>query len=117
MPRFQRLAPTRPPIGALRHRLTLEAPVDAPDAAGGATRTWNVVATLWAAIEPFVSDANFRALRPEQTTTHRITMRWRGDIDGAKRLRLGARVFAVIATADADERRRRLVCLCEEVKP
>lgn len=38
--------------GELRHRLTLEAPVETPDGAGGVTRSFATVATLWAAVTP-----------------------------------------------------------------
>lgn len=41
-----------PLIGALRHRVTLEAPVDAPDGAGGYTRSFTPIANLWARITP-----------------------------------------------------------------
>jgi hypothetical protein len=39
-------------IASLRHRLTLEAPEDEPDGAGGVVRVWNSLGQVWAAIEP-----------------------------------------------------------------
>jgi SPP1 family predicted phage head-tail adaptor len=117
MPRFHDMPRIHPPIAAMRHRLAIEAPVDTPDGAGGATRSWTTVALIWAALEPIGNDVRFAAGRPEQATTHRITMRWRSDLDGGKRLRMGTRIFQILACADSDERRKRLVCLCEEVTP
>ena len=38
--------------GALNRRLVLEAPVESADGAGGVTRSYSAVATLWAAVEP-----------------------------------------------------------------
>jgi SPP1 family predicted phage head-tail adaptor len=117
MSRFQNTRGEHPAPGRLRHRLAIEAPLDLPDAAGGATRSWTIIGQCWARIEPVGADVRFAQGRPEQAQTHRIVLRWRADIDGSHRFRLGVRRFQVLATADADERRRRLVCLCEEIKP
>ena len=57
MPRFQRLFGRRLSLGGLRHRFAIEAPVDTADEAGGATRAWEVVDTVWAAVEPFGAEA------------------------------------------------------------
>nr|WP_245216204.1 head-tail adaptor protein [Sagittula salina] len=37
---------------ALNHRLVLEAPQDVPDGAGGHTRTWAALGTLWGRVDP-----------------------------------------------------------------
>ena len=102
----------------LRHRVTLERRARVPDGAGGSAGGFSAVAALWASLAPVEP-------RPEWSgdgssaprITHRLMLRWRPDLDGASRFRLGARVFDVHAVADADERRRRLVCLIEEVTP
>jgi SPP1 family predicted phage head-tail adaptor len=117
MTRYRNNRGEHPAPGRLRHRLVIEAPLDLPDGAGGATRGWTVVGQCWARIEPMVADVRLQYSRPDQAQTHRIILRWRADIDGSHRFGLGARRFQVLATADADERRRRLVCICEEIKP
>jgi SPP1 family predicted phage head-tail adaptor len=100
--------------GRLRHRLTLQAPVDTSDGAGGFQRAWSTTATLWGAIEPgdaaegVVADA-LTALR-----RHTITIRWRTGIAAGQRLAKGARLFEIIAVVDPDERRRWLELLVEE---
>lgn len=102
-------------IGALRRRLLLEAPVETPDGAGGALRAFESVAALWAAIEWLGGEERWRAGRPEQAATHRITLRWRGDLDAGRRLRDGSRIFDIRSVHDPDGGRRRLVCLVEEI--
>ena len=106
-----------PAIAQLRRRLTLEQPVEAPDGAGGVTRSFAGAATLWGAVAPLGGDEEVRAGAVGQRVTHRIHLRWRAGLDASMRLRLGARLFLIRAVWDPDERRRRLVCLCEEGKP
>ena len=57
-----------------------------------------------------------RADRPEQSLTHRITLRYRDGVTGAMRLTSGLRRFAIRAASDPDGARRDLVCLVEEIK-
>jgi SPP1 family predicted phage head-tail adaptor len=103
-------------IGVLRHRLTIEAAVDMDDDAGGTTRIWQVVGQLWAMIEPVRGQTEDIAQARDQVVTHRVTARWRNDIDGNTRLTLGARVFQIQAAFDPDGTSRRLICLVQEVK-
>lgn len=102
-------------IGTRRVRLTLEAPVEAPDALGGAAIAYQPIVTLWARIEVRGGRERLAGERPEGTADTRITIRWRGGVDARMRFSLGARVFAVQAAFDPDGRRRELVCLCEEI--
>lgn len=104
-------------VGRLRRRLLLEAPVTTPDGIGGATQAFETVAAFWAQLEWVSGAEQWRQGRPEQSATYRVTLRWRGDVDAAKRLRDGDRIFDIRAVADPDGSRRRLVCLVEEVKP
>jgi SPP1 family predicted phage head-tail adaptor len=102
------------PIGALRRRVTLQAPVEAPDLAGGVARGWMPVATLWAAIEPLASAPVLLGDAPTSRTTHRVVLRWRAGVAAGMRLAEGARLFSIRSALDPDERRRRLVLLVEE---
>lgn len=102
------------PVGELRHRLILEAPSETPDGAGGVVRTWTMLATVWAAIEPVRAEEQVVADRRLGVLTHRIIVRKRGDLTLNHRFRLGSRVFAIRAVRDAEERERFLECLVEE---
>jgi SPP1 family predicted phage head-tail adaptor len=104
-----------PEAGRLARRLALEAPFDATDDIGGASRSWVVVAPLWGEIERLRGETRLAADRLEQAITHRVTLRWRAGVTPQMRLRLGARVFVICAARDPDESRRRLVLDCEEI--
>lgn len=102
------------PIGALRHRLIIEAPIETPDGIGGVTRTWTALATLWGEIEPLAADDVMLADKRIGLVTHKIHVRHRLDVTVAHRFRLGSRIYAVRAVRDAEERGRFLECLCAE---
>jgi SPP1 family predicted phage head-tail adaptor len=62
-------------LGRLRHRVTILAPVEADDGAGGVVRSWSAAGEAWAAIEPVSAAARYAAAEAGQTVTHRIVMR------------------------------------------
>ncbi|AZO78343.1 MULTISPECIES: phage head closure protein [unclassified Bosea (in: a-proteobacteria)] len=105
----------RRPVGALRCRLLLEAPVETADGAGGQLRSFETVAAVWAQVEWLSGDERWRGERPEQAASHRITLRWRAGVDAGQRLRAGDQIFDIRTAGDPDGGRRRLVCLAEEV--
>jgi SPP1 family predicted phage head-tail adaptor len=103
------------PIGALRHRVTLEAPIDAPDGAGGFSRSFTPVATLWARIAPSGVREDFVEQRAEQATNYVVTIRWRNDVSKDMRFVYRGRKLRIQSVLDPDERRRFLICACEEI--
>lgn len=104
-----------PRIGVLRHRVTLEAPIDAPDGAGGFSRSFAPVAELWARVAPGGAREDFVEQRAEQATNHVVTIRWRDDVAKDMRLVHRGRRLRIQSAVDPDERRRFLVCHCEEI--
>ncbi|MGH6770075.1 MAG: phage head closure protein [Xanthobacteraceae bacterium] len=90
--------------GELRHRLVLEAPVETPDGAGGVTRSFAVLATLWAKVTPVSVRERMEAAARGATVTHRIVIRFRDDVTTRHRLRAGARIFRIVALRDQDGR-------------
>lgn len=103
--------------GMLNARLVLERPEETPDGQGGATVSFIAMASLWAHIEPVAAKADEAAGTVRVTVTHRIRLRWRGDLAGGMRLRRGVRLFAIRAFRDPDEKGRYIICDCEEIKP
>lgn len=101
-------------IGALRRRLRIEAPQRSPDGGGGAVVDWQLVAEVWARIAPVSGRERAYAEQIAAEVSHRITIRYRGDVEPRMRLCADDRVFAIEAVFDPDERRRRLVCLARE---
>lgn len=98
------------PLGDLRHRLVLER--GAPDALG--ETVWTEVDTVFAALTPVSAGEMPSGGGLAGTVTHRIEMRFRADVTARDRLRLGTRIFRILAARDLDERHRRLVVLAEE---
>ncbi|MGJ0395008.1 MAG: phage head closure protein [Methylocystis sp.] len=104
-----------PRIGALRHRVTLEAPIDTPDGAAGFARSYAPVADLWARVAPGGAREDFVEQRAEQATSHSVTIRWREDVAKDMRFVHRGRKLRIQSVVDPDERRRFLVCQCEEI--
>ena len=103
--------------GQLSNRVTLERPVRSGDGAGGATVDWQEVATLWARIEPVEAGERNAADRLATRVTHRIPLRFRGDVEGGMRVVHRGRKLAVAAWRDPDETRRFLVLEAVEERP
>ncbi len=106
-----------PTIGAMRTRLALEAPLDAPDDTGGLTRAWSPVTRLWGRVAPRNGEQRFTADAIEVAITHDVTIRARADVANGMRFRIGARALLIRAVLDPDERGRVFVCRCEEFAP
>ena len=106
----------------LSHLLVLEQATRLPDGAGGFTSTWAEVCTHWAEItsgagrmtagdEVYVSQVPYRiTLRAAPVGS---TARPRPE----QRLRLGARIFTILAVAERDASGRYLVCFSREEVP
>jgi len=90
--------------GALNRRLTLEAPVEADDGAGGVVRDYETVATVWASVEPVAARHDVVAAQIGATVTHRIVVRHRGDVTTRHQVRDGSRVFSIVTIRDRDRR-------------
>lgn len=83
--------------GALNRRLVLEEPVETADGAGGFSRSYEAVATLWASVEPVSAREQMVADGAGVTVTHRIVIRFSPDVTAQHRFRDGARVFRIVA--------------------
>ena len=100
--------------GRLRDRLSVEVPIDVPDGYGGLTRSYQVSTKVWGMSVPYQIRTGRGPDQDGQVISHLVVMRWRGDIEIGMRLRKGTRLLRICELADADGRRMRMVCLCEE---
>jgi SPP1 family predicted phage head-tail adaptor len=105
----------QPHIGALRHRITIETPVDAPDDAGGFARSFTPLAQVWARIETSDAREQFEEQRLEQSRKLVVTIRWRSDVTSQMRFDFRGRKLLIRGVTDVDETRRFLSCACEEI--
>jgi SPP1 family predicted phage head-tail adaptor len=99
--------------GELNRRLVLEAPVESADGAGGVTRGYAAVMTLWASVEPVSARGAVVADASGATVTHRIVMRRRAAVTTRHRFVDGATVYRVVTLRD-DAPRRFLVIGAEQ---
>jgi SPP1 family predicted phage head-tail adaptor len=95
--------------GQLSSHVTLERQIRVPDGVGGATTDWEEFATVWAAIEPVVAGESFTADRLSTRVTHKITIRFRADIEGGMRIAHRGRTLRIAHWRNPDETRRFLV--------
>lgn len=101
-------------IGALRHRLVLEERTRTADEGGTAVVTWTAIGEVWGRIASSSGRELVRADGVTARLTHEIALRHRTGVLPEMRLRQGTRVFEIHAVIDIAERRRWLLCLCEE---
>lgn len=106
-----------PHIGAMRHRLRLEAPVRTTGEGGSAKVTWQPAATLWAEVVPLSGRETFQADGLTAVASFEVRTRYRADLTPEMRLVMGERILDIRAVRDIEGRHRWLSCLCEERGP
>ena len=89
--------------GMLRHRITVQRPAETPDGAGGATQTWQDVATVRAFVKPISGGERLQAMRLESDVTTRIFARYGLDVDAEDRITYDGRLFVVKAVLNLEE--------------
>lgn len=100
--------------GRYNHRLVVEAPIETPDGAGGVSRSFMTLATLWAEVTPLAARADTQAGSLGAVATHRILVRAGVEITTRHRLRLGTREFTIVTVRDHDRSGRIVEIHAEE---
>lgn len=101
-------------IGALRHLVAHQTPLDGADGAGGIGRTFVTVGRLWAAISVGGAGFGIGEERPRASAEVTVTVRAPNSVSVGDRLALGPRLFHVEAVSDPDGRGRFSRCRCRE---
>ncbi len=103
----------------LNRALVLEGVARASDGAGGYVETWTVLGTLWAAVRPGAGSDVPGEEQILAAVPYRIIVR--GAPSGStsrpkagQRFREGARLFPILAVAEADPDGRFLTCFARE---
>lgn len=102
-------------IGAMRARVTLQAPSRVADEIGGAAIAWTAQGEVWAAIEAAGAGESAAFDTISVTNAWRLTINRRDDIRSGWRVLWGARRLRI--TGVIDEGAPRVVLLCEEIAP
>jgi len=100
--------------GILRHRITLQSPINVPDGFGGFTVSWEDEFNAWADIDPPKGREYFAAGEKQTEITTRVRVRYRAGIKGSWRVKFGKRIFDINSIIDPDERHRELILMCVE---
>ena len=100
--------------GPLRHRITVQKPVETQDAFGEVDVTWATHVESWASVDPISSRESFQASRDHAEMTHRVRMRYRPGITHKMRILFGERVLNIRSIINHREINRHLELLCEE---
>lgn len=81
----------RPTIGDLRHRITLQDRSITPpdDTEVDFDHTFETSAKVWAKVETLSGQTVFDGVSQDETITHRVTIRYRSDVDSQTWILLG----------------------------
>lgn len=111
------IADPRELASRLRQRITFQEPVETPDGAGGYARSFSDVATVWAEMVPYAPSLGGERLHDRQLqeqVTHRVLIRYRGDITTAMRIHYAGRYFNIRTVVNVNEANVLLHLLAEE---
>jgi SPP1 family predicted phage head-tail adaptor len=86
-------------------RLSLQAPVEISDGAGGFNRTYEQVMELWAEVTPVASRGDVDADRLGARVTHHIVVRAPRALSTRHRFADDARTYRIVSFRDSDDRR------------
>jgi SPP1 family predicted phage head-tail adaptor len=101
--------------GRLNKRVTIRTNIRTPDGMGGYSETPTDVPDIPASIDPLEGSEQLRAMETGMQRPHRIVMRYREGMTGAKTLIYSTRTFDIKSVVDPQERHRELHLLADEV--
>jgi SPP1 family predicted phage head-tail adaptor len=102
-------------LGSLNQRAIVRAQTLTPDGGGGYTESWDVVATVWARLEPVSGADRTVADKRQSRARHKITVRRANVFAAGQRVEIGTRIFAVRALLDAGPQSPFVTLLSEEL--
>lgn len=103
-------------IGERNTRIRIESEALTADGQGGHSKTWVVLAVVWALVEPLSYREALQAAQNTAVLSTAITIVYRDDISVKNRIRIGPRVLQVESYQDLDGRKDELRLLCSEVQ-
>lgn len=101
--------------GLMRRKVTIRAMTRTSDGMGGYTETPTDITGINAQIYPLEGREQVEAMQTGMQRPHRIVMRYREGMTGAKTLVYGTRTFDIKSLVDPEERHRELHILAEEI--
>jgi SPP1 family predicted phage head-tail adaptor len=101
--------------GLMRRVVTIRTMTRTPDGMGGYTETPTDVTGIPARIDPMEGREQVEAMQTGMQRPHRITMRYRTGMTGAKTLIYEGRTFDIKSIVDPEEKHRELHITADEV--
>lgn len=105
--------------GKMRHRITFQQFSGEVDGYGDPLQSddasWEVVATVWAAIDPISGREFYAAEQSQSEVSHKVRCRYLAGLDTAMRIVKGPRKFKIISIIDWEERHESLLIMCKEL--
>lgn len=101
--------------GLMRRKVTIRTMTRTPDGMGGYTETPTDITGIDARIDPLEGREQVEAMQTGMQRPHRIVIRYREAMTGAKTLVYGTRTFDIKSVVDPEERHRELHILAEEI--
>lgn len=98
----------------LVRRVSLQQALAASDGMGGQTVSWDELDQVFAEITPLRGQEQLIARQMTSSVSHRLTIRYRGDVTAGMRVAYGARAFHIRAVINPGEWNERLELLCDE---
>ena len=98
--------------GALRHRVTLQAPVITQDEFGGPITTWTTVATLWALVESLGGNELVVARQVFAQGDYKVMIKYYAGITNKHRFQFGGMNLDIINPSDFEMRHIMIECIC-----
>jgi SPP1 family predicted phage head-tail adaptor len=90
--------------GKLDRQITIERASVVLDGFGGEVRTWEPIATAWAAVMPISDGERWRAGEVAAHVTHRFQVRWGIGVEVADRVLYDGRTFEISGVKEIGRR-------------
>ena len=101
-------------IGKLNRRVSIQEETRVADGAGGFTRTWATIATVWGKLTPKSGSEALIALQQTNTQLFSLKIRYRTGITTAKRVLISGEAYNIRNSFNVDQKRRYLDAVVEK---
>ena len=101
--------------GNLRHRVTIQSPINTRTASGGTTQAWSTVATVWAEVRSESGSELIKSGREVSQARYRIWMRYRDEVTTKHRIVYGVKAMNILS-ASVNNQRTELEIIAEVVE-
>lgn len=99
--------------GSLRHKVTLQKPVETQNAYGEPEQRWQTVSSnIWASISPLRGREYLTAQQMTSEIDAKICLRHRTDVTAKMKIVKGTDEYLIEAIINPDERNRELELMC-----